>query len=124
MRTRPRVNEHQVSSGTGSSSFDLGLLHERFEHHAGRSPERIAVRFNGGDLTYGELDRRANWLAKRLRNLGVAPGVLVGFCADRSPDMVVGILGILKAGGAYLPIDPTYPAQRQAFLLEDSKTPI
>jgi amino acid adenylation domain-containing protein len=96
-------------------------VHELFEAQAERTPQAIAVRFEDERLTYWELDRRANQLAHHLRQLGVGPDVLVGICAERSPEMVVGLLGILKAGGAYVPIDPTYPAERLAFMLRDSQ---
>ena len=75
--------------------------------------------FEDQQLTYWELNRRSNQLAHHLRKLGVGPDVLVGICAERSLDMVVGLLAILKAGGAYVPIDPTYPADRVAFMLND-----
>jgi non-ribosomal peptide synthetase component F len=71
-------------------------------------------------MTYGELNRRANRLAHRLRELGVGPNQLVGVCGQRSPEMVVGLLGVLKAGGAYLPLDPEHPRERLAYLLEDT----
>ena len=71
--------------------------------------------------TYGELNARANQLARHLRSLGVGPDVLVGLMVERSLDMVVGMLGILKAGGAYVPLDPAYPAKRLAFMLEDAQ---
>src|SRR5262249_58030894 len=70
--------------------------------------------------SYGELEARANQLAHHLRTLGVGPETVVGLCLERSLEMVVGLLGILKAGGAYLPLDPSYPAQRLAFMLADS----
>jgi amino acid adenylation domain-containing protein len=75
-------------------------------------------------LTYRELNERANQVAHFLRNLGVRPDVLVGICVDRSLDLVVGLLGILKAGGTYVPIDPQYPPERRAFMLQDSNSPI
>ncbi|TLZ31412.1 MAG: non-ribosomal peptide synthetase, partial [Gammaproteobacteria bacterium] len=98
--------------------------HELFEAQAERTPQAIAVRFESKQLTYQELDRRANQLAHHLRELGVGPEVLVGLCVERSLEMVVGLLGILKAGGAYLPIDPSYPAARQAFMLQDSQAKV
>ena len=73
------------------------------------------------DLTYSELDRRANQLAHHLRGLGVGPDVLVGVCMERSPEALVALLGVLKAGGAYLPLDPSYPEERLAFMLEDAQ---
>ena len=90
------------------------------EEQARRNPETIAVEFAGERLTYGELNRRSNQLARHLRRLGVRPEVLVGLCMDRSLEAVVGLLGILKAGGAYLPLDPAYPTERLRFMLEDS----
>ena len=77
--------------------------------------------FGEVSLSYRELNRRANHLARHLRAAGVKPGSIVGLCVDRSPDLVIGILGILKAGGAYLPLDPTTPAERMTFMLEDAR---
>jgi amino acid adenylation domain-containing protein len=79
---------------------------------------------SGASLTYGELNARANRLARRLRALGVGPEVLVGLCADRSFDLVAALLAVLKAGGAYVPLDPAYPPGRLAFLLEDARVPL
>ena len=97
-----------------------GCLHARFEERARSLPDRVAVVCDGESLTYGELDRRANALALRLRSLGVGREVLVGLRTDRSLNAVVGIVGILKAGGAYVPLDPAYPQERVAFMLADS----
>ncbi|MEY5097838.1 MAG: hypothetical protein RJA36_557, partial [Pseudomonadota bacterium] len=85
-----------------------------------RSPEAVALAWEGGELSYAELNARANRLAHRLRGLGVGPGELVGVCAGRSPGLVVGMLAILKAGGAYVPLDPGYPRERLAFMHEDA----
>ncbi|MEO3808322.1 amino acid adenylation domain-containing protein [Sphaerisporangium sp. B11E5] len=95
-------------------------LHQIFAERARALPDRIAVSAPGEEISYGDLDARANRLVPRLRALGVGPGVLVGLCADRGVEMIVGLLGILKAGGAYVPIDPTYPARRVEYLLADS----
>ena len=84
----------------------------------------MAVVFEDQQLTYAQLNARANQLAHHLQTLGVGPDVLVGICVERSLEMVVGILGILKAGGAYLPLDPTYPPERLAFMLEDAAVPV
>ena len=85
-----------------------------------RTPDAIAVVFETEQLTYGELNRRANQLAHHLRALGVGPEIVVAICLERSLEMVVGLLGILKAGGAYLPLDPAYPKERLAFMLNDA----
>jgi amino acid adenylation domain-containing protein len=100
------------------------LLHRLVEEQAGRDPDVIAVRFAGHDLTFRELDRRANQLAHRLRRFGVGPDRIVGIAMHRSIEMVVGLLGILKAGGAFLPIDPDSPAERLAFMVKDADVPI
>jgi amino acid adenylation domain-containing protein len=95
-------------------------LHQIFEERVREAPGRIAVRVGNQQITYGELNARANALSVRLRDLGVRGDVLVGLCVDRSIEMIVGLLSILKAGGAYLPIDPGYPKKRIDFLLADS----
>ena len=95
-------------------------LHRRFERQAERSPGAIAVTCEGESLTYAQLNYRANELARRLRECGIATGQLVGLHLERGISVVVGIIGILKAGGAYLPLDPVYPRDRVAFMLEDS----
>ena len=84
----------------------------------------MAVVCEGAQLTYQELNRRANQVAHHLRGLGVGPEVLVGLCLERSLEMVVGLLGILKAGGAYVPLDPTYPLERLAFMLADAQVSV
>jgi amino acid adenylation domain-containing protein/non-ribosomal peptide synthase protein (TIGR01720 family) len=99
-------------------------IHQLFEAQVERSPDAIAVVFEDQQLTYRELNAKANQLAHHLRALGVAPEVLVGICVERSLEIVVGLLGILKAGGAYVPLDPDYPKQRLAFMLEDSQVPV
>ena len=95
-------------------------LHELFQAQVDRTPEAVAVVFGNQQLTYRELNGRANQLASHLRNLGVKPETLVGLFVERSLDMVVGLLGILKAGGAYVPLDPQYPQERLAFMLKDA----
>ncbi|MEH1767283.1 MAG: amino acid adenylation domain-containing protein [Nostoc sp.] len=99
-------------------------IHQLFEAQVERSPDAIAVVFEDQQLTYRELNTRANQLAHYLRSLGVKPEVLVGICVERSLYMVIGLLGILKAGGAYVPLDPTYPQERLSFILEDAKVPL
>ena len=98
-------------------------IHELFEAQVAKTPDAIAVVFADQQLTYRELNSRANQLAHYLRKLGVGPETLVGICMERSMEMIVGLLGILKAGGAYVPLDPTYPKERLAFMLEDSRAP-
>ena len=99
-------------------------LHEFVEEQVERSPGAVAVVEDGRSLTYGELDRRANQLAHRLRALGVEPDVPVGVHVDRSLELVVALLGVLKAGGAYLPLDVDAPPARLAQLLEDAGAPV
>ncbi|MDF5711727.1 MAG: amino acid adenylation domain-containing protein [Nostoc sp. S4] len=96
-------------------------IHQMFEIQVERSPQAIAVVFENTQLSYQQLNQRANQLAHYLRTLGVKPEVLVGIYLERSLEMVVGLLGILKAGGAYVPLDPTYPSERLAYILEDSQ---
>ncbi len=95
-------------------------IHQLFETQAEKTPDAIAVLFDGNQLTYRELNIRANQLAHYLRVLGVRPEILVGVFMERSPEMIIGILGILKAGGTYVPLDPAYPKERLAFMLEDA----
>ncbi|MDQ1610281.1 MAG: hypothetical protein QOG00_212 [Pyrinomonadaceae bacterium] len=99
-------------------------IHELFEEQAERTPDRTAVVFQDEELSYGELNRRANQLAHYLAARGVEPGALVGLCLERSPEMVLAILGILKAGGAYVPLDASYPPERLAFMLEDIRAEV
>ncbi len=98
---------------------ELGV-HQLFELQVQRTPDAIALVHRGTRLTYAELDRRSNRLAAHLRALGIGADAPVGLYTDRSVDLVIGALGILKAGGAYLPLDPTYPPDRVAFMLQDS----
>jgi amino acid adenylation domain-containing protein/non-ribosomal peptide synthase protein (TIGR01720 family) len=100
---------------------DAATLHRLVEAQAASSPDAIALAMDGEAFSYGELNRRANRLARRLRGLGVGPDILVGVGLESSPERVVALLAVLKAGGAYLPLDPGYPAQRLAWMLEDSR---
>ena len=99
-------------------------LHTFIEARAARTPDAVAVVFEGERLTYNELDAKATQLARHLQGLGVGPDVLVGVCIERSFEMVIGLLAVLKAGGAYVPVDPTYPAERIAFMLKDADPPV
>ena len=96
------------------------FVHELFAEQARRAPEAVAVVFGDEHLTYGELEARSNRLARYLQQLGIGPDALVGICVERSPEMIVGLLGVLKAGGAYVPLDPAYPADRLNYMLEDT----
>jgi len=98
--------------------------HQLFEARAAEQPDAIALIFEDQTLTYAELNRRADRLARHLLGRGLPPETIVGLCAERSLEMVVGLLAIWKAGGAYLPLDPHYPAERLAFMLQDSGAPL
>jgi amino acid adenylation domain-containing protein len=105
---------------TGAAYPAERCIHQLFEAQAERTPAAVAVVFQDRSLTFGELDERANRLANRLRRMGVGPEVRVGLCLERSLELMVCILGVMKAGGAYVPADPAHPAERIAYLLEDS----
>lgn len=100
------------------------LLHRLFEVQAERTPDAVAVVFEDRQLTYRQLNQRANQLASQLRSLGIGPGAIVGIYLERSLELVVGLLGVLKAGGAYVPVDPSYPADRVEFMLADGPVPL
>ena len=102
----------------------VSCLHQLFEAQAQRTPGAPALVFEGRRLTYAELDRRANGVARRLAGLGVGPDVTVGLHVERSLEMIVGMLGILKAGGAYVPIDTAFPAERVAYMVADSQAKV
>ncbi|MEG4634709.1 amino acid adenylation domain-containing protein [Microcoleus sp. AR_TQ3_B6] len=99
-------------------------IHQLFEAIVEQTPDAVAVVFEDEQLTYKELNQRANQLAHHLGNLGVGAEVLVGLCVERSLEMVVGLLGILKAGGAYVPLDPAYPKDRLSYMLLDSQVSV
>lgn len=99
-------------------------VHQLFAEQVARTPHAVAVVFEDQQLTYAELDVRAEGLARRLRQLGAGPDVLIGICAERSLEMIIGLLGIHKAGSAYVPLDPTYPKERLTYMLADSKAPV
>jgi amino acid adenylation domain-containing protein len=107
-----------------TDSINYKCIHILFEEQVEKSPDAIAVVSEKQNLTYRELNNRANQLAHYLRSLGVKPEVRVGICVERTLEMVIGILAILKAGGAYVPLDPAYPSERLAFMVEDVQTPI
>jgi amino acid adenylation domain-containing protein len=99
-------------------------IHQLFEEQVKCTPDAIAVVFKDQHLTYQELNNRANQLAHYLQSLGVGPEVIVGICVERSFEMVVGLLGILKAGGSYVPLDPAYPQERLAYMIDNSQLPL
>ncbi|MGG6293704.1 amino acid adenylation domain-containing protein [Leptolyngbya sp. AN02str] len=96
-------------------------IHHLFEAQVQQHADAVAVTFQDQQLTYQQLDQRANQLAHSLQQLGVRPGVRVGICLERSLDLLIALLGVLKAGGAYVPIDPTYPLQRLTFIAENAQ---
>jgi amino acid adenylation domain-containing protein/non-ribosomal peptide synthase protein (TIGR01720 family) len=99
-------------------------IHHIFAEQAVKTPDAIAVVFGQEKLTYNQLNKKANQLAEKLVTMGVKPGVLVGICVERSLDMVVAPLAVLKAGAAYIPLDPAYPGERLAFMLEDAQVQV
>jgi amino acid adenylation domain-containing protein len=103
---------------------DVARLHRLIERQAAQTPDSVALEFQGQELTYAELNRRANQLARFLRHIGVGSNILVGVFAERSLEMVLTLLAVLKAGGAYVPLDPSYPAQRLTHILEDAHVPL
>jgi natural product biosynthesis luciferase-like monooxygenase protein len=107
--------------GPDVSSADDPCIHRQVEAQAKATADRMAVVFRDESITYAELNERANRVARKLRDVGVGPGSLVGVFVQRSIEMVVGLLGILKAGGAYVPMDPAYPSSRIAGMLEDTQ---
>ncbi|MCB0091047.1 MAG: AMP-binding protein, partial [Caldilineaceae bacterium] len=107
-------------NGTPTDYAGAQCVHQLFEAQVAAQPDKIALVFGDEELTYGELDGRANQLAHYLQSLGVGAEVLVGICVERSLEMVVGVLAVLKAGGAYLPLDPNYPTERLAFMVDDA----
>jgi amino acid adenylation domain-containing protein len=116
-RTRMLV-EWNATEGPGPGE---GGLHAPFERMAAERPHAVALEAGDARVTYAELDARAAALARALRAAGAGPGTVVALCAERSADMVVGVLGVLKAGAAYLPLDPAHPADRLAFMLADAR---
>jgi amino acid adenylation domain-containing protein len=99
-------------------------FHQLFEQQVARTPDAIAIVFQSQHLTYRQLNHRSNQVAHYLQQRGVQPETIVGLCVERSPEMIVGLLGILKAGGAYLPLDPAYPPERLTLMLTDAQVPL
>src|SRR2546421_1328693 len=106
------------------TDYPEACVHELFEAQVQQKPEDVAVIWQDRQLTYQQLNQQANQLAHHLQRLGIGPEAPVGLYVERSLEMVVGLLGILKAGGVYVPLDPAYPQERLAFMLEDAQVPV
>jgi amino acid adenylation domain-containing protein len=121
------TERHQVLEQWNDTGYQQGpeqCAHELFEQQVQRTPTALALTYEGTHLTYQELDQRANQLAHYLTALGVGPEMQIGVCLERSPEMMVAVLGILKAGGVYVPLDPQYPLDRLDYVLADSGAPV
>jgi len=122
-----QVEQQQLLVEWNNTQVDYSLdkcIHQLFEEQVQRTPDTVAVEFGNQQLTYYQLNCRANQLAHYLKSLGVKADVLVCLCVERSLEMIVGLLGILKAGGAYVPLDPNYPNERLSFMLEDAQVQV
>ncbi|MEO0433591.1 MAG: amino acid adenylation domain-containing protein [Cyanobacteria bacterium J06656_5] len=118
------TERHQLLVGWNNTQKDYSqdqCIHQLFEQQVERTPSAIAAVFHDKQLTYGELNSRANQLAHYLQTLGLQPDEVVGICLERSLEMIVALLAVLKAGGAYVPLDPHYPADRLAFMMSDAQ---
>ncbi len=125
MLTQAEVRQLLVERNDTSSPYPRhNCAHHLFEHQASHTPDADALVCEAEQLSYGELNRRANQIANYLRGLGVGPETLVGVCMNGSMDLVVATLGILKAGGAFVPLDPDYPKRRLAQIMEESMMPV
>ncbi len=124
MLEHERTRLLQEWNGGGRQPPPDVVLPALVEAQVARSPEAVAVLFEGRRLSYRELDRRANALALRLRELGVGPEVPVALCLERALELPLAILAVLKAGGVYVPLDPAYPRERLAFVLRDTGAPV
>ncbi|SIT01149.1 non-ribosomal peptide synthetase [Achromobacter sp. MFA1 R4] len=124
LRLQNQWERGQPLADAVAAEFGALPVHRQFERQARQWPDRVAVTCFDASLTYGELDRRANQLAHRLQRLGVRSEDRVGIAAERSLDLVVALLAVLKAGAAYVPLDPDYPDDRLAYMLQDSGVPL
>ena len=124
MLTENEVQQLQTWNETATDFPIDKTIVDLFEQQVEKTPENIAVVFETQELSYEELNRKANQIAHYLMTLGVKPEVLVGICVERSIEMMIGLLGILKTGGAYVPIDPSYPQARIGYMLDDSAIPL
>jgi amino acid adenylation domain-containing protein len=121
------AEQQQLVVEWNQTAVDYGVpraVHELVEAQVARTPEATAVVFEDEEVSYAELNQRANRVARHLQSLGVGPDVIVAVFMERSVELVVGLLGILKAGGGYLPLDPAYPSQRLQFMLADARPPV
>lgn len=118
--TEGEIQQIQEWNKTQSDYPENRCIHELFEEQVDKTPKNIAIVHGEYQLTYEQLNKRANQLAHTLRKVGVGPEKLVGICMDRSVEMVIAIYGVLKAGGAYVPVDPSYPQERIEHILADS----
>jgi amino acid adenylation domain-containing protein len=125
LMTRLEMKQQVVDWNNSRASYRKDApLHRLFEEQAERTPGAIALICGTERLTYRELNRRANQVARHLERLGEICGAPVGLCVERSVELIVGVIGILKAGGAYVPLDPAYPKQRLAYMLEDGRVEV
>ncbi len=126
----PLLTKHErkqillVWNDTQADFDEDSCVHQVFERQVARNPDAIAAVFEDEHLTYRELNESANEVARELQVLGAGPDVRVGICVERSLEMMIGLLGILKSGGCYVPLDPKYPKERLAFMLEDAQVPV
>ncbi len=124
LHTAAELEHLLVTLNATAADYPAVCIHDEIATQAAQRPEDIAVVFEDQALTYQQLNAQANQLGQHLRELGVGPDVPVGLYAERSLDLMIGLLGILKAGGAYLPLDPTYPEDRIAFMVENAQVPV
>src|SRR6266516_3752451 len=121
MLTSAELHQQLVEWNSTQAAYEDDLcIHQLFQQQATLTPDRIAIQFDNREISYGELNQKANGIAGHLRKLGVGPEKLVGIFVERSIEMVAGLLGILKAGSAYVPLDPAFPKERLAFMIQDS----
>ena len=119
----PESERNQILFDWNNTSTEFPAdkcIQELFEDQVRKAPDAVAVVHEDKQLSYAELNRRANRLAHHLRALGVKPDLRVGICAERGLEMVIAMLAVLKAGGAYVPLDPAYPIERLRFMVQDS----
>jgi amino acid adenylation domain-containing protein len=120
--TEAELHQLMITRNATATAYPAAMCtHELFAAQAAHTPDAVALIFEDQRLSYRDLDRRANQLARFLQQHGVGPQVTVGICMERAPDLVVGLLGILKAGGAFMPLDSMFPQERMAFMLEDAR---